>query len=253
MQKNVLTAAGVFLVCLSLGVFALMVKDSEETKQVTIGGQEITVPKNSTVELVTDIETPSLDGSVVYMSDIPTDFKTRVAQRIQELRTHLVENPKDFNGWLDLALQYKAAGDVKAAEAVWLFLTDAAPTQSISAHNLGTLYHLELKDYEKAEKYFYEALRREPTQVVNYLSFHELYRYSYKQDTSRAVDVLLEGVKETGNPDLYLALGTYYRDTVKNQKKAIEYYLEARDALTKAGNIEAVKGIEEEIRRLKAQ
>jgi tetratricopeptide (TPR) repeat protein len=169
------------------------------------------------------------------------------------LRVHINGRSKDFNGWLDLALQYKAAGDIKAAERVWLFLTDAATTQSISAHNLGTLYHLELKEYEKAEKFFYEALRREPNQVVNYLSFHELYRYSYKQDTSRAVDVLLEGIKATGNPDLYLALGTYYRDTRRDTKKAIEYYLEARDALAKIGNTEAVKGIEEEIRRLKAQ
>jgi hypothetical protein len=65
--------------------------------------------------------------------------------------------------------------------------------------------------------------------------------------------VLLEGIKATGNPDLYLALGTYYRDTRRDTKKAIEYYLEARDALAKIGNTEAVKGIEEEIRRLKAQ
>jgi tetratricopeptide (TPR) repeat protein len=230
-----------------------MVKDGEDTKQVTIGGQEITVPKNSTIELVTDSETPPLTMPVSYMSDIPKDFKVRVGQRIEELRAQLTKDPKDFNGWLDLALQYKAAGDLTAAEVVWLFLTDAAPSQSISAHNLGTLYHLELKNYEKAERYFSEAVRREPKQVVNYLSFHELYRYSYKQDTSRAEDVLLEGIKETGNPDLYLALGTYYRDTVQNRKKAIEYYLEARDALAELGNSEAVKGIEEEIRRLKAQ
>jgi tetratricopeptide (TPR) repeat protein len=253
MQKNVLIAAAVFLVCLSLGVFALLVKDSSGTKQVTIGGQEITVPKNSTIELVSDSAAPSLTEPVAYMEDIPADFKKRVSARIDELRTHLTKESKDFNGWLDLALQYKAAGDIKAAERVWLFLTDAAPTQSISTHNLGTLYHLELKEYEKAEQYFSEALKREPKQVVNYLSFHELYRYSYKQDTSRAVDVLLQGIKETENPDLYLALGTYHRDTRRDTKKAIEYYLEARDALVEAGNTDAVKGVEEEIRRLKSQ
>lgn len=161
------------------------------------------------------------------------------------------EDPSHYNAWLDLALQYKVAGDYKAAERVWLYLVDAAPKAGLSAHNLGTLYHLNLHEFEKSERYFLEAIKREPQEGAYYLSFHELYRYSYKTDTTAAVDILKQGLEAMPtNSDLMLSLAVYYRDDKNDKALARKYYEQARDALKLAGRTDIQREVETEILKL---
>lgn len=222
-----------------------------EAQKVQIGGVTLNMPKGASIELIED-ELPPLDHTVQFEEGVPPETRTMLSENIDKLIAILEEDKTHFNAWLDLALQYKVAGDYRAAEKVWLYLVDAAPQSGLSAHNLGTLYHLTFKDFEKAEKYFLEAIKREPLQGAYYLSFHELYRYSYKTETTRAVDVLKEGLALTPeNTDLLLALAVYYRDDKKDKKMAREYYTQARDAVAKAGNVDLVRAIETDILRLK--
>ena len=89
--------------------------------------------------------------------------------------------------------------------------------------------------------------------AINYAALHELYRYSYKQDTALAADVLKEGIgKVSGNQviDLYSELGSYYQ-VKKDTANAIIYYTKARDAAEKAGNASLAAQLDATLNELK--
>ena len=222
-----------------------------KAQKVQIGGVTVDMPKGATIELLED-ELPPLDHAVEFETGVPLDTREALTDNIEKLTAILEGDPTHFNAWLDLALQYKVAGDYRAAERVWSYLVDAAPQSGLSSHNLGTLNHLTFKEFEKAEQNFKLAIEREPLQGAYYLSFHELYRYSYKTDTTLAADILKEGLKLTPeNTDLLLALAVYYRDDKKDKKMARESYTQARDAVQKTGNMDLVRAIETDILKLK--
>ncbi len=249
MHKYIVVGGFLILVAGGVGMWAYRTYSVDtDTAALT---DLLTVGEGGTVELVSDSAQPALSDPI-FADEVPKEIRAKVTSNIEELHTMLTNSPGDFNAWLDLALNYKMAGDMRAAEAIWIYLTDAAPGQSISAHNLGTLYHLTFKRYEDSERYFEMAIAREPQQLINYLSFHELYRYSYQTDSKKAVEVLERALKALpGNPDALLTLGAYYRDEKGDTKKAIEYYLEARDAVQAAGNRDLVQRIEADIQAMR--
>lgn len=264
MNKNIVWAIVVILI---IGIGAFYVKKAVSPSNVSttattteLGNTGIQVNSNGNgkIQILSDsassLQTPSLDHETVFAKDVPTDARLKFTQQIKKLIGLLREDKTNFNAWMDLAIAYKVSGDIKQAEAIWLFLTDAAPAQGISAHNLGTFYHLTTKDFAKSEKYFQIAIKREPAQEINYLSFHELYRYSYKKDTNAAVDILKQGIKAIPDTiDMHLALATYYREDKKDLSKAITELQAARDSALKKGNSTLVNDLNKQISALKGQ
>ena len=110
-----------------------------------------------------------------------------------------------------------------------------------------------LKKYSEAEKYYREAVQLTPSVALNYIGLHELYRYSYKQDSTAAADILIEGltkVDKKGQVDLFSTLGSYYKE--KGDKAgAIDAYIKARDGASALGNATLMRQFEAEIDTLK--
>lgn len=196
---------------------------------------------------------PSLTRNVQYASTLDTEVRKNVESLIGELRAKLQKDDTDYEAWLTLAIRYKQAEDYDKAREVWEYLASIHPDDSVSRHNLGDLYHHFLKDYAKAETYYKEALERAPTNSLEYLALHELYRYSLKQDTTAAEDILKQGIElvtENQPIDLYVALGSYY--VAKGEKeKAIESYTKTRDLAQKARNTGLVAQLNAEIAKLR--
>lgn len=198
-----------------------------------------------------DARAPSLTTTITYTAQLDERTKGLIGDKITSLRKSLFEDPTDIATWLDLALQYKAAGDFAQAEAVWLYLNEAAPGQTISFHNLGNLYHFELKDFPESEMMYREAIQKAPTLALHYIGLYELYKYSYKQNTNAGADILLEAIKAIpDSPDLLSALARHYQD-IGNTQRAIHYYTEARDKARALGNAALVQQLDAEIRALK--
>lgn len=260
----------VLVAVIIIGIGTLLVKKTAFTKTASPEGTPeyststltgpggIQVSGNGKIQVLSDsasgLQAPSLNHETAFAKDVPTEVRLKLTQQISKLVSSLKKDSTNFNAWMDLAIAYKIAGDLKQAEAIWLFLTEAAPTQGISAHNLGTFYHLTTKDFAKSEKYFLMAVAREPKQEINYLSFHELYRYSYKKDTSAAVDILKQGIKALPDTiDMHLALATYYREDKKDLSKAIAELQAARDNALKKDNSTLVNDLNKQITALKGQ
>jgi len=227
-------------------VFSSLGKKTNEPN-VNIGG--VTIAPSITD---TSIPAPEIPRKVVFQASIPKEAQKIIRDHIETLTENLESNPRDINTWLDLALQYKAANDIEGAKEVWEYLTLAAPEHSLSFYNLGYLYHISLKDYAKSEEYYKKAIQMEPNQELYYTGLHELYRYSYKQETNAAVDILKQGMKQMPNSiNLVLTLAGYYRDEKRDKKNAVQYFTQARDMAKEAGNNELVATLDREIAALK--
>lgn len=196
--------------------------------------------------------TPSLDRSVEFPADFPEAGKEIWNKNVTALKDRIKADPTDSSAWLDLAIYWRMVGDYEGAALIWQYLEKKTPQDPVPLHNLGNYYHLGKKDYKKAEDYYRRAIEANPSVAISYTSLHELYRYSYKQDTSSAVDVLLEGldkVQDGSRIDLSMQLGSYFASKNDSQN-ALKYYTLARDAALELKNRDLAARIESEMSKL---
>lgn len=192
---------------------------------------------------------PSLERPNAFDPNIPTETRLVLEGNVTTLRTKLRENPLDFWAWMDLSMQYKVGGDIEGARDIWEFLNVASPKQSVSFVNLGSLYHFQFREFEKSEQMYKKAIEIEPAKAAPYLGLFDLYRYSYKKDTTLAVDTLNDGLTQVTGPekiDIHVALGSYFKAS-GDTARALEQYIRARDAAIEAGNQALVNTLNQEV------
>ena len=212
--KNIISIAVIVILIAGAGIYIYY--DLNKTLEPVASA--IAVDENISVELegggVAKVEMvsventpapaiPSLDKPLIFPDGFTDDAKKVVTEKTRRLTADLKNNPDNFSAWLDLAIYRKMIHDYQGAKEIWEYLNKAYPTQSISFGNLGDLYHYFLKDFPKAEVNFKQAIANSPNRIDLYRGLFELYKYSYKQNTSAAEDILLSGLKANpDNPDL---------------------------------------------------
>lgn len=193
---------------------------------------------------------PSLDREVIVSDSLPQEVKDVLRKKVADDQARLKRVPYDGNVWMDLALQYHSANDYDGAREVWEFVVALTPTNVTALDNLGRLYHFDLKNYELAEKYFRQAIVANPERPEAYYELFDLYRYSYKKDTSAAVDIMKEAAKvfpdDIGIP---AGLGTYYREQ-GSPNKARSYFEQALTLAREQSNLSLVQALTRELSTL---
>jgi tetratricopeptide (TPR) repeat protein len=173
-------------------------KSPEENKT---GGYTVKVEPVKSAPVVA---IPDLNRTVNFEN---ADEKIRV--KIMEISSALKKNSSDIASWIDLGSWRKAIGDYDGARLAWEYVTKVRPTDSVANGNLGDLYAYYLKDNQKAETYFLQALKNEPSSIFLYFKIAEFYRDVVK-DTQKAKDIVEQGIAK--NPtsqelkDLLLSL-----------------------------------------------
>lgn len=196
-----------------------------------------------------DLDYPELDREFVFLDSFPEEARVIINNNITTLKANLEVDKDSFGDWLDLAMQYKIIEDYEGARDIWEFLNIAFPGNSISPNNLGDLYHYYLKDFPKSEQNFKKAIENSPN-AQSYIGLHELYKYSYKQETSMVTDILIEGIeKNPRNTDVIITLAAYYKE-IGDSTNTKKYYEQAHDEAEKIGNIQLVELLNEEISKL---
>lgn len=218
--------------------------EGKDREIVSIGGLDIEVEDGSNpvikdipIENSVDIEAPDLNRSVVFPDFFPEETRNAITVTISGLAGKLKEDPSSFENWLELSLQRKLINDYMGTRDIWEYLNVVFPTNNISFANLGNLYHLELRDFQRSEENFVRAITNNPTSFHAYRGLHELYAYSYKQNTTAAADILKEGLERMpDNTDILLLLAGYYKN--KNDVQNAKTYFElALSEAEKQGNI----------------
>jgi len=118
---------------------------------------------------------------------------------IENLGQSVKKNPDFLYGWIQLGSIKKVIGDYEGARDAWEYASLIRPLNSVSFANLGELYWRYLPEFSKSENNFRISIKNKPDDVLTYISFSDLYYYSYKEKKDLADDILLEGV--AANPD----------------------------------------------------
>ena len=196
------------------------------------------------------IDAPDLNRPIEFLVELPVELQNIYRTRIEKLTADLVLDSSAVGNWIDLGIQRKGIGDYEGAREVWEYVNRISPMNNVSFFNLGDLYHFYLKDFEKAEQNFIISKQNNPSYTAVYRALHELYKYSYKQNTSSAVDILLEGLENTdNNPDLMILLASYYKEN-GDFINARSWYEAARDQGLKDGKQSFADLLQEEIDNL---
>ena len=78
---------------------------------------------------------PSLTREVKFSGDHTDEIIKQIRGAVVIDQDILKKNLKDLETWLDLAIRYKQAGDLKGAIEIWKYLNEKFPQQSTSAFN----------------------------------------------------------------------------------------------------------------------
>jgi tetratricopeptide (TPR) repeat protein len=169
------------------------------------GGVTAQLPTGATITVVPNnaISQPNLNLTVVYASSLPADAVAALKIDIASTTQMLKKNPLQGDQWLQLAVDYKIAGDYSAAAAIWNYMTQVSPTSYIAFADLGDLYQNFVVNYPKAEANYLQAVKLAPTDIELYQNLYNLYRYQYKTNTAAAANIIALGLKNNpGNADL---------------------------------------------------
>lgn len=193
---------------------------------------------------------PSLEREVQVAPNTPEEVRAALREKVEEDQAKLKQVPYDGNVWMDLALRYHSAGDYEGAEEVWTFIVANTPTNVTALNNLGRLSHFELKQFEDAERYFLQAIEANPDRPDAYFELFDLYRYSYKKNTSAAVDIMKKAaVQFPDDHGVPAGLGAYYRE--RGQTGLARTYFEQALTIARAqNNMSAVQSLGNELANL---
>lgn len=151
------------------------------------------------------------------------DYEKIVYGTLVKAAETLTEDYADYDAWLTVGMSLKQLERYTDARDVFLYVSSLWSTQAVPQGNLGSLYHLYLKDFPKSEAAYKKAIELDPTQVGWYRGLSELYRYSYKQETGTLETLLLQGIEATESPELMSMLAGRYV-TLKRFAEAVALY-----------------------------
>ncbi len=265
-QKILGTIAGlIIIIALAAayfrGDFGLRSKSGEQTASSTINIGNLNLDSSGEAGqdgVTVKIESignfppaPKFPRKINYPESYSAEARNIMDKKVADLVSLLNKNSRNIEAWLDIGIVYKQVGDYSGAREAWEYVGLLSPKGIVSFNNLGDLYHYYLKDYPKSEKSFLQAIKNDSKYIISYINLHELYKFSYQTDTSKAVDVLKQGISANpGNIDLLITLASYYRDK-GDSKNARIYYEESLQKAKDAGNQALVDAINAEIKTLK--
>lgn len=177
----------------------------------------------------------------------PESYKAKLRAELQDLAKKVASDTAGFDDWMRIGVIKKVFRDFVGARDAWEYAGTVYTLNALPFYNLGDLYGSYIKDYPKAESAFQRAIKLDPKKSGFYTAFAELYRYFYVAKKDLVIPTIESGLKALPNdPNLLLYLGSYYRDDMKDNAKAIFYYEKvlAQDPLNSA--------LKEEIDRLKS-
>lgn len=250
-MKHILIFLGIVVLGIAL-VLAFTLSSSEEETDVTISDPTPTEPVYTIEEIPpAGIESimPDLSRAVRYPDSFPEEARTLLNQRFVEITGRLAADPMRADDWFDLAIIYHTANDYEGARLIWEFLTVVIPSDPTAHDNLGKLYHFSLKDFPKSEASLKKSLELNPDSLAPYIELHNLYRYSYRTNTTAGEDILRQAIARfPDNFNLYLFLASYHAER-GNRARSREVLLEGMDKARSAGDVDAMAQIGVELER----
>ena len=162
-------------------------------------------------------------GDPKIIAGYPKQFVDELQKRLNTAIEYIAKSPKEEVYWIELGMVKKQFDNYIGARDAWEYARLINNKNSIIYHNLGSLYALYLRDFEKAEKYYQTSVNLDRLSSQSYLALAEFYKDFYKEKSDLVDDVLLAGLGLLPHDaNLVLNLAFYYKST-GDKEKAIKY------------------------------
>ena len=153
----------------------------------------------------------------------------RLIQSINNSIAFLKTNPNHdvYTSWINIGNTKRALRDYNGSKAAYFKAIEIDDKNPLAYLNLGTLYKLNIGDYEKAEQYYLEAHHRiNVPYFSDYESFADLYVNFWPEAGVDVEKLMLDGANRVQGKDklpYYEYIYNYYKDSVPNTEKVDEY------------------------------
>lgn len=165
---------------------------------------------------------PDLDLLISAISP-KNDYEKLILSHLTGARDALKTDEASYDNWLTAGMSLKQLEKYEAARDAFLYVASLWPTQPVPQGNLGSLYHLYLKDFPKSEAAYKKAIELDPAQPGWHRGLYELYRYSYKTTTNLWEETLKRGIEQTNSIDLMSVLAGRYANFKRFQESVVMY------------------------------
>jgi len=165
------------------------------------------------------------------------------------------EGSENFEQYLALGLAWKGLADrtrdnnhYQQALNVYESAIDSSERKNTIALMNGGNMSIYLGDYQKAEKYYNEAVNLTPGDAVPYLKLMELYRYKMRKSADEIIQMLDRGIKKMFYPLILILRKASYLKEIGRYEEALKVY---KDLV--AGNPELAEKYGEQIIELEQE
>ena len=163
-------------------------------------------------------------GKTEILSRYPKEFVDNYQQRLATAINMIQKYPEDEVYWIELGIVKKTFDNYLGARDAWEYALLINNRNAVVYYNLGNLYALYLRDFQKAEAYYKTSVVLDPFSAQSYLALAEFYKNFLKEKYDFVDDILLKGIENLPNDgNLILNLALYYK-SVGKKEAAIEYF-----------------------------
>jgi len=190
----------------------------------------------------------SIASKIVAKNDYEKLVLKSLSNSVEAIKT----DSENYDAWLGIGISLKQLEKYNEARDVFIYAATLWPQEAVPNGNLGSIYHLYLKDFPKSEAAYKRAIELDPNQELWYRGLSELYIYSYKQNTNAWEETLKSGIENTGSAGLASILAGKYV-ALKRFNEAVVVYDYAIAVAEKQGNQKLVDSLIAERAAARAQ
>ena len=157
-------------------------------------------------------------------SSLDMEEAQRIVDRLNEAYIAVGEGDRTYLHWIDIGMYKKVLGDYKGTEEAWRNAVSLTERPDLAYGNLANLYFYNLRDFNKAEEYYYKALEVVPNSYHYREGLSDLYRYDLKEKMNQVEQIMKDGVEQDmNNAIVYYAYLVDFFSSESNAEKVKEY------------------------------
>src|SRR3989344_6205930 len=185
-KKTILSVLVFVLVAATAGFYVWRDFNAENIEPLNSEtGKQTEKPKSAEPKIT---EIPELNRTTAISAGVSEETYKQLVLDISEVSETLKGNYDYPQGWLQLGILRKQAGDYEGAVEAWNFAGLLRPQNATSFLNLADLYGYYIHDNKKAEESFLKAVSAEPKNGYPYFQAAKFYNDVLGRGTSAGAD-----------------------------------------------------------------
>ena len=196
-KKTILSVLVFVLVAATAGFYVWRDFNAENIEPLNPEtGKQTEKPKTAEPKIT---EIPELNRTTAISAGVSEETYKQLVLDISEVSETLKGNYNYPQGWLQLGILRKQAGDYEGAVEAWNFAGLLRPQNATSFLNLADLYGYYIHDNKKAEESFLKAVLAEPQNGFPYFQAAKFYN-DVLGENQKAKDILRRGISAGADP-----------------------------------------------------